>query len=165
MTSSPTEGDEPAVGAPTLEHIAAIHVIVGDPVTIGRTSDGVRRAVPIRGGEVRGAGLSGRVLDVGADFQRYPADDLAHLVADYVLELDDGHRVLVENRALRSAAPEDLQDLMSGVEVPPERIYFRCVPRLTADESGPHAWMNRTLFLGSGRRRPDGVDLDVFRVR
>jgi hypothetical protein len=49
--------------------------------------------------------------------------------------------------------------------VDPSRIYFRCVPALSADESGPYAWMNRTLFVGTGQRRPTGVRIDVFRVR
>ena len=71
--------------------------------------NGVRRVVPIRGGRVTGPGLQGRVLNAGADFQRYPSEDVAHLSADYVLELDDGHRILVENLALRTGDPEDLR--------------------------------------------------------
>lgn len=149
---------------PELEHVLTLEVDVDRPITIGATADGVRRVVPIRGGRAHGPVATGRVLDAGADFQQYPADDVAYLVADYVLELDDGHRILVENRALRSGTPEDLQKLMAGETVDPARIYFRCVPRLTADESGPYGWMNRTLFIGTGQRRPDGVRIDVFRV-
>jgi hypothetical protein len=149
---------------PQLEHVLTIEVDVDPPITIGATVDGVRRVVPIRGGRVHGPVTTGRVLDAGADFQQYPAQDVAYLVADYVLELDDGHRILVENRALRTGTPEDLQKVMAGETVDPSRIYFRCVPRLTADESGPYGWMNRTLFIGTGQRQPDGVRIEVFRV-
>ncbi len=156
----PSEGVQP----PPLAYVATIEVDVDPPITIGTTVDGVRRVVPIRGGRVHGPDLAGRVLHAGADFQQYPAEDLAYLVADYVLELEDGHHVLVQNRALRTGDPEDLQKVMAGQTVDPARIYFRCVPRLTADEAGPYGWMNRTLFIGTGQRRPDGVRIDVFRV-
>ena len=105
-----------------------------------------------------------RVLDAGADFQRYPTADLALLEANYVLELEDGHRILVENRAVRVADSDDLAKMMAGQQVNPSRVYFRCVPALSADDSGPYAWMNRTLFVGTGERRPEGVRIDVFRV-
>jgi hypothetical protein len=154
-----------ASAPPQLEHVATIEVDVDTPITVGKTVDGVRRVVPIRGGRVHGPDLTGRVLNAGADFQQYPTEDLAYLVADYVLELDDGHHIMVENRALRTGNPEDLRKVMAGETVDPARIYFRCVPRLTADETGPYGWMNRTLFIGTGQRRPHGVQIDVFRVR
>lgn len=150
---------------PALDFVATIEVEVSETINIGTTAQGVRRVAPIRGGTVSGPGLSGRVLDAGADFQRYPSSDLALLEANYVLELEDGHRTLVENRAMRVADPHDLAKMMAGVQVDPSRVYFRCVPVLSADESGPYAWMNRTLFVGTGERRPGGVRIDVFRVQ
>ncbi|WP_423299551.1 DUF3237 domain-containing protein [Glutamicibacter nicotianae] len=150
---------------PALEFVASIDVEVSETIQIGSTAQGIRRVAPIRGGRVAGPGLAGKVLDAGADFQRYPSADLALLEANYVLELQDGQRILVENRAVRVAAPADLEKMMAGERVDPSRVYFRCVPQLSADDSGPHAWMNRTLFLGVGERRPDGVRIDVFRVR
>ena len=150
---------------PALEFVATIDVEVSETINIGATAQGMRRVAPIRGGTVSGPGISGRVLDAGADFQRYPSADLALLEANYVLELEDGHRILVENRAVRVADPEDLAKMMNGQQVDPSRVYFRCVPELSADDSGPYAWMNRTLFVGTGERRPEGVRIDVFRVK
>ena len=150
---------------PVLDFVATIDVEVSETITIGNTAQGMRRVAPIRGGTVSGPELKGRVLDAGADFQRYPSSDLAYLEANYVLELGDGHRILVENRAIRTAAPEDLESMMAGEQVDPSRVYFRCIPALSADDSGPYAWLNRTLFLGSGERLAHGVRIDVFRVR
>jgi len=150
---------------PALEFEASIEVEVSETITIGTTAQGMRRVAPIRGGTVTGPRISGRVLDAGADFQRYPSEDLALLEANYVLELHDGHRILVENRAMRVASAQDLASMMAGEHVDPRRVYFRCVPSLSADESGPYAWMNRTFFLGTGERRPEGVRIDVFRVK
>ncbi|MFL4477818.1 DUF3237 family protein [Paeniglutamicibacter sp. ORCA_105] len=145
--------------------MATIDIEVSPTIDIGTTAQGILRVAPIRGGRVSGFGKSGKVLDAGADFQRYPTADLAHLEANYVLELDDGHRILVENRAVRSADPEDLNRMIAGETVEPSRVYFRCVPALSADDSGPHAWMNRTPFVGHGERIATGVLIDVFRVR
>ncbi|MGP5046310.1 DUF3237 family protein [Glutamicibacter ardleyensis] len=150
---------------PSLDFVATIEVAVSETITIGNTAQGVRRVAPIRGGSVSGPQMRGRVLDAGADFQRYPSADLALLDANYVLELVDGHRILVENRAVRTADPADLERMMSGEHVDPSRVYFRCVPALSADDSGPYAWLNRTLFLGTGERLVRGVRIDVFRVR
>ncbi|KAA0979228.1 DUF3237 family protein [Paeniglutamicibacter gangotriensis] len=150
---------------PVLDYVATIEVEVSPTIEIGTTAQGIRRVAPIRGGRVVGPGISGKLFDAGADFQRYPTSDLAYLDANYVLELDDGHRILVENQAIRSADPADLNRMMVGETVDPSRVYFRCVPSLSADDSGPHAWMNRTLFLGTGERLASGVRIEVFRVR
>lgn len=148
--------------APNLHYVATLEVDVDEPLTIGKTVDGIRKVVPIKGGKVNGPAFSGRVLNAGADFQLYPREDLAYLSANYVLELTGGHRVLVENRALRTGSPTDLTALMSGEKVGPNRIYFRCVPRLTADTNGPYDWVNRTLFVGSGQRLRTSVIIHVF---
>lgn len=159
-THQSTAAPEP----PALNYVGTFEVDVDKPITVGTTVDGVRRVVPILGGRVFGPEISGRVLNAGADFQQYPSEGVAYLVANYVLELDDGHHILVENRALRTGAPEDLRRVMEGETVDPAKIYFRCSPRLTADESGPYAWMNKALFIGTGERHPYGVRIEVFKV-
>lgn len=152
------------VAPPGLSYLATIDVEVDAPITIGTTVDGLRKVVPIRGGRVSGPGLSGEVLDAGADFQQYPSDTVAYLAADYVLKADDGHHILVENRALRTGSSSDLNKLMNGEHVDPERIYFRCVPRLSADRDSPYAWLSDVLFIGSGVRSPNGVRIGIFQV-
>lgn len=161
---NPDTADAGEVAPPGLSYLATIDVDVDAPITIGNTVDGLRKVVPIRGGRVSGPELSGDVLDAGADFQQYPSDTVAYLAADYVLRTDDGHHVLVENRALRTGSSSDLNRLVSGEQVDPARIYFRCVPRLSADRSGPYAWMSDVLFIGSGVRSPNGVRINIFQV-
>lgn len=169
-TDDPNTAGNPVTGTaadatpPGLSYLATIDVEVDAPITIGTTVDGMRKVVPIRGGRVSGPELSGEVLNAGADFQQYPSDTVAYLAADYVLQTDDGHHILVENRAIRAGSTDDLNKLMSGENVDPEKIYFRCVPRLTADESGPYAWLSEVLFIGSGVRSPNGARIDIFRV-
>jgi hypothetical protein len=59
---------------------------------------------------------------VGADFQLILGGGTqAHLDARYVIELDDGSRVFVQNTALRVASLENSQRIMNGQPVNPGR--------------------------------------------
>lgn len=150
--------------APQLEHVCDIAVTIAAPVEVGQTVAGLRRMIPITGGVVQGPVLNGKVLAGGADFQLILADGTqAHLDARYVIELDDGTRVFVQNTALRVASLENSQRIMRGEPVNPADIYFRCQPQLEA--AGPTwAWLSESQFIGSGRRAPDGVFLSFYRV-
>lgn len=120
-----------------------------------------------RGGRLRceheSGAWQGRVLPGGADFQMLVGDRAARLEARYVIETEAGDRIYVENLALRSGSPEDIAKLACGEPVDPARIYFRCVPRFET-ASPTLAWMMERLFVGTGARRPDRVELRVFEL-
>lgn len=149
---------------PSLELLAELTVQVGAPIEVGNTPGGYRRVIPIMGGTVSGPGLEGRVLAAGADFQIvHPANGIARLDARYVLDLDDGTHVFVVNRALRRSSPEATARLMRGEAVDPSLVYFRCQPQFEAP-AGPWAWLMDHVFVGTGVRRPDCVELAFYRV-
>jgi hypothetical protein len=151
--------------APPLELIARLVVRVAAPVDVCDTPAGQRRIVPITGGEVLGPLLKGRVLPGGADFQLVRHDEgVAELDARYALELDDGTRIHVINHAIRRAAPEVAERLTRGEAVDPALVYFRCSPRFEAP-LGPWRWLTSSVFVGTGLRRVDTVELAFFRVR
>ncbi|WEG09060.1 DUF3237 domain-containing protein [Microbacterium horticulturae] len=150
------------VAAPALRPVSSIRVDVDEPVDLGEGSDGRRRIVPILGGTATGE-LSGRVLGGGADFQVLRPDRVTELEARYPIALDDGTLIEVVNRGIRAAAPDDIDRLMRGEIVDPDRVYFRCTPTLRAPR-GQWEWLNRTLFVGTGRRHPDSVEISVFAV-
>lgn len=149
---------------PGLEHVCDLAVTIAPPIEVGQTPHGLRRVIPITGGTVHGPRLNGRVLEGGADFQLILGDGtMAHLDARYVIELNDGARVLVQNTALRVASPENSRRIIRGEPVNPAEIYFRCQPQLEA--SAPAwQWVNESQFIGSGRRAPDGVFLSFYRL-
>ena len=149
---------------PQLEHVCDLAVTIAPPVEVGQTVAGQRRMIPITGGVVKGPRLNGKVLAGGADFQLILAGGTqAHLDARYVIELDDGTRVFVQNTALRVASLENSQRIMRGEPVNPGEIYFRCQPQLEA-AGEKWAWLAESQFIGSGRRAPDGVFLSFYRV-
>jgi Protein of unknown function (DUF3237) len=149
---------------PRLEHVCDLAVTIAAPIEVGHTAAGLRRVIPITGGVVSGPRLNGKVLASGADFQLILGGGTqAHLDARYVIELDDGTRVFVQNTALRVASLENSQRIMRGEPVNPQEIYFRCQPKLEA-AGEKWAWLSESQFIGSGRRAPDGVFLSFYRV-
>lgn len=149
--------------SPALSFLATLCVEVAAPVEIGRTPEGVRRIIPITGGQVRGPRLNGTVEPAGADYQLLISDTLTHLEAKYALRTDTGESIFVSNTGLRAGSAEDIGRLVRGEPVDPGRIYFRCTPRLLS--SGPEwSWLSERLLVGSGRRYPDRVEVDVFVV-
>ncbi|MCU6614966.1 DUF3237 domain-containing protein [Achromobacter sp. 77] len=149
--------------APRLEHVATVVVDVGAPQEVGDTPQGRRRVIPITGGTVQGPRLSGKVLPGGADFQIIRSATFTDIHARYVIETPAGERVYVENTGIRTGSAEDIARLARGEAVDPARIYFRSYPRF--ETSSPTlGWMNESLFIGTGARYPDRVELRFYRI-
>ncbi|HEY1760066.1 MAG TPA: DUF3237 domain-containing protein [Bryobacteraceae bacterium] len=146
-----------------LLHVADMTVLVGEPIEIGTTAAGVRRLIPILGGEVSGPKLKGRVLAAGADYQLIRADGVAELHARYVIETTEGSRIYVENSGLRHGPPEAMERLRRGEPVDPALIYFRTTAKFeTGDEA--LSWLARHIFVCAGVRHPDRVRISIYQV-
>jgi hypothetical protein len=149
--------------SPQLKWFADLAVQVGQPQQIGRTARGVRRLIPILGGDASGDGWRATVLPGGADFQLLVGDSLAELDARYVLQTDGGDLIYVQNRALRTGTPEVMARLARGESVDPAQVYFRCSPSFeTASPS--LGWITGRMFVGTGERHPDKVVMRFFEV-
>ena len=155
-----------SLSAPALQHIFDLTVYVAAPIEAGNVnglnSRGKRRIIPITGGTVTGH-VQGKVLPGGADFQIVVSETTADLDARYMIELDNGEHIFVQNRALRRGSATDIAKLVRGEPVAPESIYFRCVP--TFEVSSPELeWLTQSIFVGTGARFPDSVLLSIYRV-
>ena len=164
-TFDPQLGTEPS--APELDYFGRLSIDVAEPVEVGRTFACHRRVIPITGGTLTGPEVSGTILNAGADFQVLRSATESDLDARYVIEFEDGARIFVTNVAYRTGAAEDITARAEGREVPAERIYFRCAPRFeVADtETSSWRWLESTVVIGSGRREPDAVIIDLWVVR
>lgn len=136
---------------------------LGKPIEKGTTSAGVSRIIPIVGGKVIGERLSGRVGNLGADWQTVFADGYAELDTRYMIETHDGAVIDVRNFGYRHGPPEVLARLAAGEDVDPSEYYMRTHPRFHTGDPR-YAWINRTVFLGSGERRSGNVRIHVFEV-
>ena len=151
---------------PALQHVMDLMVHVNAPIEAGHVtglnSHGKRRIIPITGGTVTGH-VNGKILPGGADFQIVVSETTADLDARYMVELDSGEHIFVQNRALRRGSAADIAKLVRGEPVAPEAIYFCCVP--TFEVSSPALeWLTQSIFVGTGARFPDRVQLSIFRL-
>jgi Protein of unknown function (DUF3237) len=151
--------------APTLQtkYVFRLAIKVGAPIVAGDHGHGIRRVIPILGGEVSGDGIKGTIFPVGADFQTIRPNGFTELEAKYAFELDDGAIVYIENIGIRFGRKELLDRIARGETVDPALIYFRSVPKF---ETGAekYRWLMENLFIGVGARHPDRVEIDVHQV-
>jgi hypothetical protein len=150
---------------PALEtkYVFTITAQIGGVTSAGDIGHGVRRIIPIVGGEVRGEDVNGKVCAFGADFQIIRPNELIELDARYAFETDDGAVVYVENRGIRFGPVDLLQRLKRGEAVDPKLIYFRTMPRFETG-AGKYRWLMENIFVGSAARHADRVVIDVHQV-
>jgi Protein of unknown function (DUF3237) len=151
--------------APALQtkYVFSLAIKVGAPIIAGDHGHGIRRVIPILGGEVFGDGIKGTIFPVGADFQTIRPNGFTELEAKYAFELDDGAIVYIENIGIRFGAKELLDRIAKGETVDPALIYFRSVPKFETG-SEKYRWLMENLFIGVGARYPDRVEIDVHQV-
>src|SRR3984957_1012606 len=147
----------------STKYVFTITALIGGVTSAGDMGHGVRRIIPVIGGEVHGEGISGKVCAFGADFQIIRPNELIELEAKYAFETDDGAVVYVENKGLRFGPIDLLQKLKRGEPVDPTLIPS---PPAQKFEPGPakSRWLMKTLFTGSAARHADRVVIDVHQV-
>ena len=144
---------------PFLLHVADITATVDKPSEVSPT----RRVITITGGNVLGPKIHGKIVPGGADFQFIRANGVAELQARYVIELDAGGLVYVENNAMRHGSPEAMERLKRGEPVDPKEIYFRGAVRMET-AAAEYDWLNKHLFIAMGQRFPQHVELKIFQL-
>jgi hypothetical protein len=151
---------EPAL---QTRYVFTITAHIGSVTSAGDIGTGVRRIIPIIGGEVKGKDVNGKVCAFGADFQIIRPNELIELEAKYAIETDDGAVIYVENRGIRFGPVELMQRQKRGEPIDPRLIYFRTVPKF---ETGAekYRWLMQSLFIGSAARHADRVVIDVHQV-
>lgn len=145
----------PDEATPKIEFAFSARVLLEPTREIGSTPYGIRRRIPIIGGTFEGPRIRGRVVPGGADWQLQRADNYTLIEADYMIEADDGTQIHVRNRGL------------TNTRVPGAKArYLRTVPEFEAP-SGPHEWLNQSIFVGSLQGiqgGPPSVMIHVFRL-
>jgi hypothetical protein len=122
----------------------------------------MRSAVYVDDGEFEGPRLKGKAVpNSGGDYAFFRPDDTAVFDARYMLEVDDGTLIYMQNKGfLWGREPGTMERLRNwafagGAPVPHAEYYLRAQPTLETSR-GPHDWLTRHVFIGVGERRPDG---------
>lgn len=142
---------------PGLEHAFTIRIALSERMHMGQTPRGAARGfVGVKGGTIEGPRLQGEVVpDTGGDYPHIFEDGSAVFDARYLLRADDGTLILMHNRGFRHGPKEVLDGLLRGEPAPPDSLYFRLNPRFDVPADSAHAWLTRTVFIGSADRQKD----------
>lgn len=154
----------PILPVPGLRYFCTLEVTLSKPVSVGPVGNGTRRIIPIKGGRVHGPGISGHILDIGADWQTVLEAGVAELDARYAFETDDGAVIEIRNFGVRHGPPDVIAKLASGEACPPESYYMRTMARLETGHPD-YAWINKTVFVGTGARLAQAVQIDLYAVQ
>jgi hypothetical protein len=136
------------------EFVFEVRAELSAPEVIGESSDGVRQAIPITGGDFSGPDIQGVVLPGGADYQTTRPDGVTEVHAVYMIRTNDGALINVVN---------------DGIIVPGENgsaPYIRTTPQFKAP-LGKYEWLNKTVFLTNlvvKPERPGMVFVRVYKV-
>ncbi|MDA9639817.1 DUF3237 domain-containing protein [SAR116 cluster bacterium] len=149
--------------APKLEHFCDIKIDLSAVHELGDGRGGTRRIIPIVGGTVSGPRLTGRVLNIGADWQTVFKDGLAQLDTRYALESDDGAVIEIINFGFRHGPQDVMAAVARGEDVTPDQYYMRTHARLETGDSR-YDWVNRALFVGTGARLKSQVVISLFQI-
>jgi len=148
---------------PGLVFLCEFTVELAAPIEMGNAPRGRRRIIPIIGGRVTGERLSGKILNVGADWQVVYEDGLEELDTRYAMQTDDGAVIEVRNLGLRHGPKNVIESLARGEAVDPGSYYMRTQPRFeTGDQR--YQWLNKMIAIGSGARDASAVRLKIFEV-
>jgi hypothetical protein len=151
------------IPAPSLEHVARVHVDLEPPRSLGPGPWGERRLVPIVGGHFEGPRLRGRVLAGGADWQVVHANGTITVDTRYALETHDGALIYIATRGVRTGPPETLARLARGESVDATEYYFRVVATFETGASG-YSWLNESVFVASAVRHVNAVVYNLYRL-
>ena len=152
------------IAKPDLVHLCDLTVELAVPMELGDSPRGRRRIIPIVGGTVTGERLSGRILNLGADWQTILADGNAELDTRYSMGTHDGALIDIRNFGYRNGPPEVIAALGRGEPVDPALYYMRTHPRFETGDSR-YAWLNRLICVGTGARQAAAVVIRVYEVR
>ena len=149
------------MSTPALEFLFRARVALAPVQDLGDTPQGRRRIIAITGGRVEGPRLRGEILPGGADWQVIRPDGVTYVEARYTVKTEDGALVYVQNQGYRHGPPEVVRRLVAGEDVDPALYYFRTTPWFETALPA-YDWMNRSVCVASGARRPDCVELDFY---
>ena len=134
-----------------LRLLMRLHVTLGETMTVGSTSKGNLKIIPILGGTAEGPRVKARICPGGADWNTMLPDGRNHVFARYWLEAENGEIISVENEGVidwnRKTGP------------------YLTTPRFACDVSGAYAFLNDGVYTGEIQPGGEGaVNIILWQV-
>lgn len=151
---------------PNLEFVCELKVTTDKAMSVGITSHGERRIIPITGGTFEGPKMKGTVLNGGADYQFANKENTrTEIEAIYTVKTDDGVLIHIRNVGLSIKSPENIEKLAKGEPMDLSKNYFRAAPKFDAPNDSKYNWLNDAIFVCRGISTGKGfVRIQVWKV-
>nr|WP_247878853.1 DUF3237 family protein [Niveispirillum sp. SYP-B3756] len=152
--------------APRFEFAFSIGITLTKPHWLRPTTMGATRAaIYAAEGTVEGPGINGRVVPMsGGDWPLLRPDGVIDFDARYLLELDDGTIIYLQNRGYRWAYSPEVAERMSRNEpVDPSDYYMRVSPKFDVP-AGPYDWLGKYVFVGVAEKIPGANRIHYFKI-
>jgi len=152
---------------PILDYAFTIGIELTGARWIKPTSIGMTRAAVYAGsGTIEGPMLRGKVVPMsGGDFPLVRADGVIDFDARYLLEAEDGAvHLFAEPRLPLGENPRGRRKMKRNEAVGRDEYYMRVSPKFDAPD-GPHAWLNKHVFVGVAEKIPGANRIHYFVVR
>jgi hypothetical protein len=108
-----------------------------------------------------GPSLSGSVLPGGGDWLLSRRDGSTELDIRFALRTAEGEAIYLRSFGLFVADAAVTARIRGGEDVPSDAYYFRTA--ILFEAGAPRlGHLNRTLHIGVGQRRPNGMVTDIF---
>lgn len=157
---------EPHPFAPRFEFAFSIGITLTKPHWLRPTTMGATRvAIYAADGTVEGPGIKGRVVPMsGGDWSLLRPDGVIDFDARYLLELEDGTIIYLQNRGYRWAYTPEVAERMSRNEpVDPSDYYMRVSPKFDVP-AGPYDWLAKHVFVGVAEKIPGANRIHYFKI-
>lgn len=154
----------PPITAPKLEYVFTIELKLKSKLAVGlMTKGGDRYFVEVAGGRIVGPRLEGIVLPGGGDWAFVRPDGTLDFDARYNLQLSDGSLVCLQNRGYRWGSAEVMARMARREPVDAADYYMRVSPTFEV-AAGPHDWLMKHVFVGTGDKVPEGNFIHYYQV-
>ncbi|HEY5157080.1 MAG TPA: DUF3237 domain-containing protein [Anaerolineales bacterium] len=134
------------------DEIMRLHIKLGAIEIVGPTGSGRLQVIPIIGGTFSGEKINGKVAPRGADWNTTRQEGIAHVLAKFLLETDDGEFIAIENEGLIDPSLESV---------------IKTKATFMANNDGKYSYLNHGIYVGELAGTPnakDSVEIVIYKM-
>jgi hypothetical protein len=133
-----------------------VEVDYENAVHVRDSPDGGRSLFPITGGSFTGDHIRGEVLPGGCDWihWRSKSDGAWMIDVRLMMRADDGETIAMEYRGISWADASTMERFLRRDPLDFHEVYGRTAVRFQTDADGNYGWLNNTIAVANGMRRP-----------
>jgi Protein of unknown function (DUF3237) len=129
---------------------------------IGRTPAGLRRIVPVMGGQFSGERLNGTVLP-GADWVINRPDGVMVIDVRLTLKTADGASIYLTYQGRFLADPDAMARFAKGMLLSPSEYSLAIAAKFECGDER-YAWLNNVVAVGTGEQTLTGPVYNIYEI-